>query len=182
VDDPAALVWSVSSRRWLYSRPLFLPGEDRLVVFECRPGSWLAAEGLVYVTRDARTGKAVTKVPAWGESIASPVQSADRRLIAGRRRSSVDVLRTNHLGAEPVTLCNDTPKDFTALAFHPSGRYLAATSNDGTVKLYDTSTWAVAQALDWDIGQLRSVAFSPDGMLAAAGGDKGKIVVWDVDL
>jgi hypothetical protein len=40
----------------------------------------------------------------------------------------------------------------------------------------------VAPAFDWDMGRLRSVAFSPDGMLAAAGNDKGKIVVWDVDL
>jgi WD40 repeat protein len=50
------------------------------------------------------------------------------------------------------------------------------------VKLYDTTSWKVAQAFNWDIGRLRSVAFSPDGMLAAAGGEKGKIVVWDVDL
>jgi hypothetical protein len=40
----------------------------------------------------------------------------------------------------------------------------------------------VTQAFNWEIGRLRSVAFSPDGMLAAAGGDRGKIVVWDVDL
>ena len=68
------------------------------------------------------------------------------------------------------------------MAFHPSGRFLATTSNDATVKLYDTSTWRVAQAFDWGVGRLRSIAFSPDGMLAAAGGYKGRIVVWDVDL
>jgi WD40 repeat protein len=46
----------------------------------------------------------------------------------------------------------------------------------------NATTWEVAHAFDWEIGRLRSIAFSPDGMLAAAGGDKGKIVVWDVDL
>jgi WD40 repeat protein len=50
------------------------------------------------------------------------------------------------------------------------------------VKLSDTVTWKMVRAFDWDVGRLRSIAFSPDGMLAATGGDKGKIVVWDVDL
>ena len=33
-----------------------------------------------------------------------------------------------------------------------------------------------------DVGRLRSVAFSPDGALAAVGSDTGRVVVWDVDL
>jgi WD40 repeat protein len=77
---------------------------------------------------------------------------------------------------------NDGRKHFTGIAFHPSGKYLAATNNDATVKLYDTATWEVACAFTWDIGRMRSVAFSPDGALAAAGGDRGKVVVWDVDF
>lgn len=77
---------------------------------------------------------------------------------------------------------NDNRKHFTAIAFHPSGRYLAATSNDATVKLYDTDTWQLAKTFEWNVGRLRSVAFSPDGALAAVGSDTGKIVVWDVDL
>jgi WD40 repeat protein len=74
------------------------------------------------------------------------------------------------------------PKHFTNLAFHPSGRYLAAASNDTTVTLYETETWKVAKTFAWDVGRLRSVAFSPDGCRAAAGSDKGRVVVWDVDL
>jgi WD40 repeat protein len=81
-----------------------------------------------------------------------------------------------------VVLKNEGRQAFTSIAFHPSGRYLAATSNDATVKLYDTETWQVAQTFSWEIGRLRSVAFSPDGNLAAVGSDTGKIVVWDVDL
>jgi WD40 repeat protein len=84
------------------------------------------------------------------------------------------------LSSEP-SIRNDTRKYFTGLAFHPSGKWLAVTSNDATVKFYDTESWAVAKAYTWDIGRLRSVAFSSDGTLAAAGADAGKIVVWDVD-
>jgi WD40 repeat protein len=139
--------------------------------------------GAVYTTRDTRTGKVVAEVQGGQDQFFAPVLSANRRLVAARRGPCAVVFRTDDFGAGPVrVLHNDSRQHFTGLAFHPSGRYLAATSNDATVKLYDTSTWQVAQAYNWDIGRLRSVAFSPDGMLAAAGGDKGKIVVWDVDL
>ena len=77
---------------------------------------------------------------------------------------------------------NDSRKYFTGLAFHPSGRYLAAVSNDTTVKLYETESWDVATTYKWDVGRLRSVAFSHDGLLAAAGSSSGNVVVWDVDL
>jgi len=77
---------------------------------------------------------------------------------------------------------NEGRKHFTAAVFHPSGEYLAATSNDETVKVYETTTWKVARVYQWEIGRMRSVAFSRDGMLAAAGGDRGDVVVWDVDL
>src|SRR5207253_1850182 len=33
-----------------------------------------------------------------------------------------------------------------------------------------------------EVRKMRSIAFSPDGALAAAGSDTGKVVVWDVDL
>ena len=135
-----------------------------------------------YVTRNPRTGRVLSEVRGKGHQFHRPVQSADRRLIAVRRGIWAAVFQSDDMGAEPITLRNDSRKEFTGLAFHPSGRFLAATSNDVTVKLYETATWAVAAAFNWDIGRLRSVAFSPDGMLAAAGGDKGKIVIWDVDV
>jgi hypothetical protein len=38
------------------------------------------------------------------------------------------------------------------------------------------------RTLDWKAGRLVSVAFAPDGALAATGTEDGKVVVWDVDL
>jgi WD40 repeat protein len=181
VEAPETLLWTVASPRWFYSRPVFLADGERFVVLEAQPTS-LGQPVVYYVTRDRRMGEVVAQVAAEKDSFHNLVRSADGRLIAGRRMAWIAIWTAGDLGASPTRVRNDSHKDFTGLAFHPSGRYLAATSNDATVKLYDTTTWKVAQAFNWDIGRLRSVAFSPDGMLAAAGGARGKIVVWDVDL
>lgn len=84
-------------------------------------------------------------------------------------------------GGQVRRIENDSREHIVGVAFHPSGRYLAATSNDATVKLYDTATWALATTFTWDLGRMRGVAFSPDGALVAAGSDTGRVVVWDVD-
>ncbi len=97
-----------------------------------------------------------------------------------RSRNAFFVWDANDLSLEPKRIASGR-RELTCIAFHPSGRFLAATSNDETVKLYDTDTWQIAKTYAWNIGRLRSVAFSPDGMLAAVGSDTGRIVVWDVD-
>jgi WD40 repeat protein len=174
--DPGSSLWTVDASGRVVDVPMFLPKGEQFVVLE-----WLRE--VRFVTRDTRTGAVLSEEQVSHAAVLdNPVMSPDGRLIACRSKSRVTVYRVESLTAEPVIFENDNPKEFTGLAFHPSGRYLAATSNDATVKLYDTATWKVAQAFNWDIGRLRSVAFSPDGMLAAAGGDEGKIVVWDVDL
>ena len=98
------------------------------------------------------------------------------------RANALNVCRADDLTAAPRVVRADTRARLTGVAFHPSGRYLATVSNDKTVKLYDTSTWEVARTFAWEIGRMRSVAFSPDGTLAAAGSSSGKVVVWDVDV
>ena len=42
---------------------------------------------------------------------------------------------------EPRLIRNDSRKDFTAIAFHPSGRHLYVASNDATVHVFETATW-----------------------------------------
>jgi WD40 repeat protein len=132
--------------------------------------------------RSTATGKALAEIAIEARDQPTLAVSRDGNLAAVAVARSVFVFATTDLARPLRTVKNDNRKHFTGIAFHPSGKYLAATSNDATVKLYDTTTWDVARTFTWDIGKMRSIAFSPDGALAAAGSDSGKVVVWDVDL
>jgi WD40 repeat protein len=162
--------------------PKFLPGGDRFVRIE---GGWVAARHRAEyhaVTHDVATGELVRRSDAMTSSGEESLLSPDGRWLARRDTNRLDLWPLDPAAGAAARVRNDNRKHFTSAAFHPSGRYLAATSNDQTVKLYDANTWQEVRAFTWDIGRMRSIAFSPDGTLAAAGSDKGQVVIWDVDL
>lgn len=72
--------------------------------------------------------------------------------------------------------------DPAALAWHPGGRVLAVGGGDGVVRLLSADTLAEAAAYDFGAGAVLSLAFAPDGLTAAAGTGRGRVVVWDVDV
>jgi WD40 repeat protein len=71
---------------------------------------------------------------------------------------------------------------FRGLAVHPSGRAVLTASGDGKARYWDPVDLAPMRALKLGVGRLHSVAISPDGALAAAGGDKGQVVIWNLDV
>lgn len=70
---------------------------------------------------------------------------------------------------------------FTGFAVHPGGRFVLTSGGDGLVRFWDADTLDPGRVMKWGIGKLHAVAVSPDGLLAAAGGEKGQVVVWDLD-
>jgi WD40 repeat protein len=72
---------------------------------------------------------------------------------------------------------------FRGPRFHPSGRFLAAggANLDGGVYCWNVGTWEEMVGYRWPVGPVACVNFSPDGTLAVTGGERGRILVWDVD-
>ena len=167
----------------VYSPLLFHPPSDSFLLIEANRGPFRQWE-FRRVRRSAATGEELGRSEALEEYPEETIVSADGRLMACRTRDAIRIYPAagGWDGQNLPTVRNDSLKHFTGVAFHPSGRFLAATSNDTTVKLYEAGSWRLAKTFTWDVGRLRSVAFSPDGSLAAVGGDGGKVVVWDVDL
>jgi WD40 repeat protein len=182
LGEPSADLWSVPGVHRFPRRPMFLAGGDRFVAMEGWNGETGFEHGPAWVTRETGTGRVTSESTEQGNGYLTLVQSPDLSLFAGLSGNRLAVYRTADPPAPVATIKNDSRKHFTGAAFHPGGRFLAATSNDHTGKFYDTATCARAGGFDWEVGRLRSVAFSAGGTLAAAGTDKGRIVLWDVDL
>ena len=70
------------------------------------------------------------------------------------------------------------------VTFNPNGQLLAsAAGSDGQIRLWDTNTWQSTRLpLIENIGVVKALAFSPDGLLLAASGQDQLIHLWDAVL
>ncbi|HEV3385677.1 MAG TPA: hypothetical protein VG097_12755 [Gemmata sp.] len=105
--------------------------------------------------------------------------SPDGRYLAAIAARTVIVLDANRLTT--VSILGSQSKQVNGIAFAPDSGKLLTVTNDGTVRVWDSTRAEIIQTFDWNIGPLTAVAFSPDGTLCAAGGKEGQIVLWDVD-
>ena len=159
------------------------PESPHIVTHDIETGQLVIELNYELRVRNPEKGDILKSVPIPDAPFNSSLFSPDGSWLVIRGGPSLLVWNARELeGTPPRKVRGEGRGNFTDIAFHPSSRFLAATSNDATVKLYDTRSWELAKTFTWDIGRMRSIAFSPDGMLAAAGSDSGKVVVWDVDL
>ncbi len=100
----------------------------------------------------------------------------DLAALAGADRKRPESLPVT---ATVVTL-KSVRKHFQSAAFTPDGRGLMTGTNDGFVRVWDTTTWQERQVYDWKCGPVRWIVVSADGTRAAVAGTR-KIVIWDLD-
>jgi WD40 repeat protein len=157
--------------RWCIGDLAFSPDGTSVAVFQ-HGGLTLheTATGRLRWTAEVK-GSAGVGCVAW---------SPDGRFVAagaGKRLRVFDVA-----DGSQIVERTQASKHFLDAEFTSDGRFLATVSNEATVKFFDTQSWGVHAELAWKVGGLRTIAFSRDGMLAAAGGVGKKVVVWDLDL
>src|SRR5262249_47309207 len=68
----------------------------------------------------------------------------------------------------------------TALAFHPSGRWLATASLNESVCVWDLQARQLAGELTGHVEAVTCVAYSPDGAWLVSGSDDRTIRFWNV--
>lgn len=173
--------WNTSTRALSVLEPTLAPAGDRFALF-ARPTNvarWWE-QPMHMEVRDAATGRPVCE-GAYPYSYHGKLafHPHGEQLACAHEMTLVAWALPG--GGAPRLARNDSRKHFTALAYHPDGARLFATSNDATVHVFDTRTLARVRRYTWRLNRLSALALSADGTLAAAGSATGDVVVWDVD-
>jgi WD40 repeat protein len=156
---------------WLFNRLRYSPD-----------GKFLAGLGEQdMLVIDARTGQFVTRGPGAkaagvGALVFHPIES----LLVYSAGAKLIVYDLNTQG--PIAERTRSKKYIQDAAFTPDGKHLITVSNDTMAVLWETATWSEVREFAWEIGPLKSVAIAPDGNRAACASDRGRVVVWDLDV
>ena len=133
------------------------------------------------VVRRVTTGEVLSTVTHSSNQISHTAATLDGSRLAAMGYAKLYVWDTANWG-KPSRVEVNNGHPFATFAIHPTRPLVATVQWRQTlVKLFDTRSGKMASRFQWKLGELLSVAFSPDGTLAAAGSAGGKIVVWDVD-
>ena len=81
-----------------------------------------------------------------------------------------------------VQVYDEHTKPVTSLDFHPGGYYMASTSFDETIKIFDLRCGDVLYTLTGHEGATSSVAFSKFGDILATGGTDSTVNLWGTNL
>ena len=66
------------------------------------------------------------------------------------------------------------------VAYSPRGDLLVSAGKDGTVRLWNTTTWQQVRVIQASLTEVNVAAFSPDGKMLATVDDNGELKLWEI--
>jgi WD40 repeat protein len=129
--------------------------------------------------RELPSGRTVQTSTGWQNGVSKLKFSPDSKVLAGAAGPRLRIWDID--GNCELAIHKRGTKHFQDLCFNSDGRFLATVSNDETVRIWETRTWQERTTFTWQIGKLLNIALAPDGQRAAAGSDRGQIVIWDIE-
>ncbi len=127
---------------------------------------------------DLATGSARTAAKGHTGEVTSIDWSSDGSLIASAGRDR----KVRLWSADGQELHTFPPLEAEVLcvSFHPDGKTLAASADDGHIVLWDVPDRKLIEVLEgYHLRAVPAIAFSPDGMVFASAGIDGNIRIWN---
>jgi WD40 repeat protein len=160
VEAPSPLDWITSSP------------DNRLAVG--RPGS---SDELFFLNVEDESWKRTGALPFRVHAIA---WCPDSRLVAVGTSDGAALV--NAFTGKVTAYAKGHREAAAAVVVHPHRPLVLTGGGDETVRQweYGEDTLTSRETFDWRVGRVTALAVSPDGLLAAAGGASGEVVVWDL--
>jgi WD40 repeat protein len=130
---------------------------------------------------DVATGRRSKEIPGPGARILSVAVSPDGTQIAAVDWAGKLSIREVATGQEVSTVQLGGWGQMKGLAFSPAGRWLACTTPDFQVYLWDAKTYQLSARWSGHTGEVFSVAFSRDGCRLASASLDRTVRVWNVE-